>query len=327
MADEPLPPPKLDLAAGWSDADLNLLERLATWGFASARTFVTRQAKAETPAEAVKLARAFVGVARGLRLTLTLQATALTSQTHVLDQLRPEDGSLLPAPNLDIAPGWSEVAVSRLKRLADLGMQIAENLISRQNGADDDDAIRLAAAFGDISRCVRLTLTLKAKVLSGDPDTLWRGAVEHPANLAMSPDPGDPDALTEDGLLRTAAARVRLSFEHAIRDEAFLDLDNPATAFDKQIDLRERLERSIEREREHESFRRGWDYHLVKRLCADLGIDSSFGMLQDSDGAPQSWIMRRPSDEGQFVTWPGQGPYLDQVMDPWVTPTDPEGPP
>src|SRR4051794_21798377 len=119
MADEPLSPPTIDPAAGWSEADLTLLERLATWGFSSARTFTARQAKADKPAEAVRLAAAFVGVARGLRLTLTLQATALTSQTHVLDQVRKGE-ALLPAPNLDIAPGWSELAVSRLKRLADL---------------------------------------------------------------------------------------------------------------------------------------------------------------------------------------------------------------
>jgi hypothetical protein len=329
MDDEPLPPSKLDLAAGWSEADLNLLERLATWGFSSARTFVTRQAKAEKPAEAVKLAGAFVGVARGLRLTLTLQATALTSQVHVLDQVRPEDGSLLPPPNLDIAPGWSEVAVSRLKRLADLAMQIAENLISRQNGAGDDDAIRLAAAFNDIARCVRLTLTLKAKVLAGDPDTLWRGAVEHPQNLDFNPDPDDPGALTHQGLIRRAAAEVRIGFEHYISDGALMDFDDLPHALDKQIDLRERLERAIERESERESFRRGSYVDVVHRLCQELDIEwAPTTILRDEDGLAHTLVIARPSDERPTtVYWRGQGPYHDAYMAPWPTRKDPEGPP
>ena len=328
MTDEPLSPPQLDIAAGWSDADLTLLERLAAWGFASARTFVTRQAKADKTAEAVRLAGAFVGVARGLRLTLTLQATALTSQTHVLD-LVSKDGSLLPAPNLDIAPGWSEVAVWRLKRLADLGMQIAETLISRQNGADDDDAIRLAAAFNDISRCVRLTLTLKAKVLAGDPDTLWRGAVEHPANLDYNPDPDNPDALTHDGLIRRAAAEVRIGFEHVISDGALMDFDDLPHALDKQIDLRERLERGIERESERESFRRGDYVDVVLRLCQELGVGwGPTTLLRDCDGLAHTLVVPRPSDEPSgTVYWRGQGPYHDAYMDPWVSRKDPEGPP
>ena len=131
---------------------------------------------------------------------------------------------------------------------------------------------KLAGAFNDIARCVRLTLTLKAKVLAGDPDTLWRGAVEHPANLDFNPDPDDPGALTHQGLIRRAAAEVRVGFQHVISDPDLIDFDDLPHALDKPHDLQERLERAIERESEHESFRRGAYIDVVCRICQELGV-------------------------------------------------------
>jgi hypothetical protein len=235
------------------------------------------------------------------------------------------DDPLLPPPNLDIAPGWGGVALARLERLAELAMQSVEDLLARQvESQDNAEAVKAATALAAASRNVRLTLILQAKVLSGDPSCVWRGAVEHPENLNYDPDPEDPDALTKEGLETRAAAELRLHFAHVLNDPDLIDLtaEKPHEAL---YSLHEALERAIEHERERPEFRRGPDPEMVLRLCEKLGVPWRMNVLQNSAGQPQVMVVSRPSDpdNADFITWHGQGPYHRDFMEPWVRPKPP----
>ena len=224
---------------------------------------------------------------------------------------------LLPPPNYDTAPGWDGEALSRLKRMEEMGMEWAEDLLAgSKQAADAADKARLASAFSVVSRALRLTMTLRARIQAGVPDTPWRGAVEHPLNLNFDPDEDDPHALTHRGLVQRAAAEVRLAFEHVITGDDIEDGD--------QQDLRETLERLIERERDCESFRRGPDHFLLQRFCKELGLPFGWTILSDIKGDAQAIIVAHPDDDAiaDGLTWPGKGPFYKDFIQPfgWTPP-------
>ena len=325
MADGSFPLPELDIAPGWTGADRARLDRVADVAMSLAEAAAGRSVDSALPAaNVIRAAASFTQAARCVRLTLAMRAGM-----SVLPQEDPDnpDSDAVPLALLGFTPGWFAPDLARLERLADLAVDIAEAMGKR--ASDPDHADRAVSAYAQVARCLRLSLSLKAKVAAGDPAFPWRGAVAHPEELWFEPDPDDPDALTHDGLMKRAAAEVRMAFEHAILDyngHEDWTLDDADKAQERQHRRRETLERAIEREREHESFRLGPDLGMLERLCDELDLPCDLLPLYDSDGDVCAMVVKRPSDPRfGVIRWAGQGPFHIRFLEPWVRPkpTDP----
>jgi len=158
------------------------------------------------------------------------------------------------------AAGTIERADLILDELARLGLSLARDMAQRAEAAkDDDQAARLAMAFHHVSRSVRQSLALQAK-LAHDAQRHLREARD--------------DAQRQDKTRRELhAARVRSGVRRVIGAEA---------AEREHIALLSRLELALLSDSTDADFLEGTVERHVARLCRMLGVPAPDAAAQDT---------------------------------------------
>jgi len=178
------------------------------------------------------------------------------------------------------APAWAEEHLGVLRDLRDMGMTLARSL-TRQVVAEADEApggevaeaprrgmpVDPALSFSRISRAVRLTLALEARV----HQTIEGAVKDRPANDDRSEDgavgPIDYAAIKRQ-LRPPIDGKADYEVRRAVEETIEADCDDPDHVERLKEDLAERLE-----EDEAFAYRGNWSIgEAVALICQDLGL-------------------------------------------------------
>ena len=181
----------------------------------------------------------------------------------------------------------AERRLAMLRRLAELGMQLAENLAGRavSSPSDAEPKHDPAESFARISRAVRLTLALEAKV-EQDLAALRAGAA--PAAAAVDPHPRPPfdDPFGWKKRDHPSAHRNR------IRDNVWDVMNHEIEdVYESQVMLDDLHERLTEGER-YDSILYRPLRESVEAICKDLGLSPDWSRWTE-DGFPRETRTRR----------------------------------
>jgi hypothetical protein len=182
---------------------------------------------------------------------------------------------------IDVPPApWDEADVRLLEELADLGMALARRLTERAGdpSRSPTEIARLGNAFSHVSRAIRLTLLLKARVTA---ERLRPPPPPRPRQVAASP------------------VIERLERIERLETEMLLEPLEP-----------------LERERETQLPPGASFEEIVQRIARDLGV-SVVRTLPDGPDGPHDWVIVRTEpaapDAGlrrlaqRPPPWPGDG--------------------
>ena len=76
----------------------------------------------------------------------------------------PHPAPAAPEPAADPKVGRSEVRITKMARLSDLGLDVAETVTTAAKSGEGAGVADAAEAFAKVSRAIRLTITLEAKL-------------------------------------------------------------------------------------------------------------------------------------------------------------------
>ena len=180
----------------------------------------------------------------------------------------------------------AEQRVAMLRELAELGMQLTRVLVQRaaEAPAEPEPRHNAAESFARVSRAVRLTLALEAKV---DQDL---AALRNGGGVATPPDDRDgPDDIAERvAWVRREKARLKgqpSAHRNKIRDNVWDVVNREVTdIYPAQEVLDDLHERLTEGER-YDTFVFRPLRESVEAICADLGLSPDWSRWTD-DGFP-----------------------------------------
>jgi hypothetical protein len=215
-----------------------------------------------------------------------------------------------PAPNLpeeddDDAPAWARRHLGMLVDLGDMGMVLARDLVRRVTAeteaaeagqAEDAPPGRAAAvdpalSFTRISRAVRLTIALEARMRRQ-----IEAGVFGPANDDAADGDDDDDAFSGpidyEAIQRQIAARIdprslNRGKDHDIRRAVEDTIETASDDPDEVERLREELTERLEKD-EFFDDRIQWPIsETIAMLCQDLGLDPDWGRWEKRHWARQ----------------------------------------
>jgi len=234
-----------------------------------------------------------------------------------------------PAPNLpeeddDDAPAWARRHLGMLVDLGDMGMVLARNLVRRaaaeteaaEAQAEDapspgrGPAIDPALSFTRISRAVRLTIALEARM---------RREIEAGVfGVANDDAPAQQDFMTPDGQVDYAAIRRRLhplihgetdyETRRAVEETIEVSTDDPVEVERLKGELKERLE---EEDPEDIFFNRThWPIgEAIALICQDLGLEPDWDCWENRAWARQEAETSPPGSPYATVEQPDRVHY------------------
>ena len=193
----------------------------------------------------------------------------------------------------------AEQRLAMLRRLAELGMKMAEDLAGRTPPAAEDPEPRhdRAESFSRVSRAVRLTLALEAKV-DQELSALRNG------EATLDGDRGAPPSPDEDPPFGKVPKDHPSAHRNRIRDSVWDVIDHEITdllpAHEALDDLHERL---TEGER-YDAFVFRPLRESVEAICGDLGLTPDWSRWTDAGFPPETrttrydwpdlWVYHRP---------------------------------
>ncbi len=198
-----------------------------------------------------------------------------------------------PAPDVaDPAAARAELRLAKLQRLSDMGLAMAE-------AVTQDASAESAEAFGKISRAVRLTITLEAKLDDALAARL-AGQVAEAERRREAAD-NDPYAPLKSGPKARARELVRDVIDREIPDPE--DHDTLTDALEERLLCDEAYD-NID----------GLPVRaVVERLCADLQLRPDWSRWTGEGWAPNPPFFRPLCSD--FST-PSRRPILNDAQDP-----------
>jgi hypothetical protein len=198
------------------------------------------------------------------------------------DALLPEDVLSAVAP--DVGAARAERQARALEELAEIGMEMARALKARVLACEDDAAVsELVLAFARVSRAVRLTIALEARLADAQAlraETLAARAAEARAAVARA---------REERLEQTAgqvqdAVEMAIAAQTAERDDGGYESER----------LSEALSEHLEDRREIESFAETPVSLSVAKVCRALGVAVDWDLWRNEDWAIEEWRAATP---------------------------------
>ncbi len=212
-----------------------------------------------------------------------------------MSQPAPTSSETPPAADLDtLTIEGVEQRLAMLRRLAELAMALAEDVVARALAAPPDADPRRdpAQSFAQASRAVRLTLSLEARF---EQDLAALRVGERAAAAAAEQaarGPGAADARAQDSA-RLLAQRQRI--RKSVCEVMNREIEDLAPASELLDDLHERL---IESEH-YDRFLYRPLRESVEAICADLGLTPDWSLWTE-DGFPRDPLNTR----WDHIWWP-----------------------
>jgi hypothetical protein len=232
------------------------------------------------------------------------------------------DMRFLLDPHVAAAIARAERRREMLERLSDLGMQLAQDIAGRaaqapRPSAEDghpEPRHEPGRAFAAVSRAVRFTLALEAKI-DREIHALMRGdaasAAESPEQAAWTPPPPP-----------NASERRRGLISACVWDAIDEEMTDPQVADDLCFAVQERL---VEGETYDELLFRPFRAS-VEAICRDLGLHPDWSRWDDEVGFPPETRRTDHDFTSIWVRWPS-GAKLRRDYNAQTRERDPERPP
>ena len=236
-----------------------------------------------------------------------------------------------PATPTAPADSWAPAAVALLDEMAQMGMRLARSL-ARRVEADDErvdrgepaqmsaaDVSRTIRDFTRVSRCVRMSLSLKGRAQNGEPKA------SSPSKLPVRSEPFTtipyeplspiaPDRRGKGAHEAFVAAEIRSRMEHLVA--------GPEREPAETERLRDRVEHEIARRYNEFEFLWGTTA-LLEKICKSLGIDCAWRAGLDERGQLQRWMVAAPGDDGSPLTVERTPLDRDDFIRRWGPPSPP----
>lgn len=208
-------------------------------------------------------------------------------------------------------PDWAKEHLEVLRDLREMGMQLARNLTRRvmaeaeaAEAGDVEAAPGRGAApadpalsFSRISRAVRLTLALEARIHRQVEGAAKAGAANDDAPAA--------GAIDYEGIARRIRAKLRVMNDYEIRRAVEDTIEAAHDDFDDVERLKEELKERLD---EDEVFEDRWNWPIgeaISLICQDLGLTPDWDRWEN-----QGWA-REEAEKS-----PPNSPYATVIQQP-----------
>jgi hypothetical protein len=187
--------------------------------------------------------------------------------------------SIDPREALDPREKRAARRLDALERLSIIGMALSEAMLARVSDAmtagEAVDAGAVALEYSRLSRAVRQTVALEARLDAGREDLAKRVADERAARRERAQEARAQRMESNSGHVNCAVSR-------AIEAQAGRGTKRARL-------LNERLETLMEDPRDEDDYALGPVSALVARLCASLGVPVDWSLWKNEDWAAEEW--------------------------------------